>query len=122
MLLHNQGQSYNWVMYRMVRTLQEVKLGYGWTLFLSPSDDRLRAGGSQCDTLSAHQRLKVQVLLHTCECCTHQPVFPFHRFAGNVLLARSDRVFSGEGAKGVSMMQHGHMILLQLEAMNHASV
>ena len=26
--------------------------------------------------------------------------------------------FSGEGAKGVSMMQHGHLILLQLEAMN----
>ena len=76
MLLHNQGQSSNWVMYRMVRTLQEVKLGMdGLSVLLSPSDDRLRAGGSQCDTLSAHQRLKVQFLLHTCECCTHQPDF-----------------------------------------------
>ena len=29
--------------------------------------------------------------------------------------------FSGEGAKGVSMMQHGHLILLQLEAMNQCN-
>ena len=30
--------------------------------------------------------------------------------------------FSSEGAKGVSMMQHGHLILLQLEAMNQCMI
>ena len=30
--------------------------------------------------------------------------------------------FSGEGAKGVSMMQHGHLILLQLEAINQCLI
>ena len=35
MLLHNQGQSFDWVMYRMVRTLQGVKLNLAWMDFCS---------------------------------------------------------------------------------------
>ena len=101
----------------MVRTLQEVKLG----MVLSPSEDRLRAGGSLCDT-----RLKVQVLLHTCECCTHQPVsisFPqvcwqCTTISISKVLMSDGAGFSCEGAKGVSMMQHGHLTSLQLEAMH----
>ena len=42
MLLHNQGQSFDWVMYRMVRTLQGVKPGMNGFLLLALSEDQIQ--------------------------------------------------------------------------------
>ena len=42
MLLHNQGQSFDWVMYRMVHTLQGVKPGMDGFLLLAPSEDQIQ--------------------------------------------------------------------------------
>ena len=42
MLLHNQGQSFDWVIYRMVRTLQGVKPGMNGFLLLALSEDQIQ--------------------------------------------------------------------------------